>query len=112
MTLSFSSSVSDLAKSFRAEPRDLRVHLGDNAMFSCDIDGQPRPKVTWYRDETIIREQGNINYKFYQDGTLEISNVQFADLGSYKCRVENPERYRDSRPGSLTQNSDVCKCPF
>ena len=78
-------------------------------MFACNIEGAPKPTVRWYRGEMELSEKQNINYRFHTDGVLEISNVQFTDLGRYKCKVENVERSRTSETASLIQNSDTSK---
>ena len=93
-----------------AEPQDLRLHLEDIAMLACDIDGAPMPNVRWFKDEREITvDSDSVNYLIHKDGVLEISRVQFADFGQYKCRAENIEQARTSRYATLTQNSDTCK---
>ena len=52
-----------------------------------------------------------LRFRIHQDGTLEISSVQFSDFGRYKCKVENIDRARTSKVADLTQNSDICKYP-
>ncbi len=55
---------------------------------------------------------GNFTCRIHQDGTLEISSVQFSDFGRYKCKAENIDRARTSKVADLTQNGDICKhCP-
>ena len=78
-------------------------------MFGCIIGGSPKPNVTWYREERELSEDQNINYKIHPEGVLEISSVEFRDIGRYKCQVGNIERVRWSGFADLSQNSDPCK---
>ena len=101
-------SVSDLGKNFNAEAGDLSVHLGDVAVFACDIDGEPKPVVRWFKDDQPL-DTDHVNYRIHTDGYLEISSVQFSDFGRYKCTAENIDKAKTSRVASLTQDSDVGK---
>lgn len=100
--------LTDLERVFQEEPHDLTIHLGDTAMFACRIGGAPTPTVRWFRDELEI-DPYDVNYDIHEDGVLEISSVQFTQLGRYKCKAENSDRSRTSRVAILQQNSDTCK---
>ena len=39
---------------FVVKPQSVTVELGDIAMLNCRADGQPKPDVTWQRDEREI----------------------------------------------------------
>lgn len=82
------------------------MHLGDVAMFACDIDGEPKPHVRWFKDEMEINTD-HVNYRIHQDGYLEISSVQFSDFGRYKCIASSGTREKTSRSATLSQDSDV-----
>ena len=73
------------------------------------MKGAPIPVVHWYKDDLEI-DTNSVNYHLHLDGTLEISQVQFADFGRYKCKVENVgEKSAFSEEALLTQNSDICE---
>lgn len=97
-----------MENSFDEEPQDQSVYARDTAMFACDIGGAPKPTVRWYKDEVEV-EGGNSNYVIHGGGVLEIRSVQPADLGRYKCRVENIDKSRISNWAVLRFNSDTCK---
>ena len=97
-----------LSRGFSAAPRPLEVYLGDTAMMECQIDGAPTPAVRWYKDDQEIAFDST-NVLLHLDGTLEVSKVTFADLGRYRCKVENTERTRSSETVELSQKSDVCE---
>ncbi|XP_071098730.1 neogenin-like isoform X2 [Haliotis cracherodii] len=94
-----------LSKHFIKEPEDLVVYLGDTAMFSCEIEGVPHPKVRWIKAGRALAKADNI-YQ-YDDGILEIYPVRFADFGAYSCEAKNMERSRTSRVASLRQNPNT-----
>ena len=96
----------DLSRNFLRQPQDLKVYLQEVAMFECHGDGLPTPNVTWYKDNSILRE-GKGNTIIYPQGVLEISPVEFADFGTYYCQVENAERARSSQLARLEQNGNT-----
>ncbi|XP_078327626.1 neogenin-like isoform X5 [Crassostrea virginica] len=95
-----------LSRNFLRQPQDLKVYLQEVAMFECHGDGLPTPNVTWYKDNSILRE-GKGNTIIYPQGVLEISPVEFADFGTYYCQVENAERARSSQLARLEQNGNT-----
>uniref|UniRef100_A0A8D2KVM1 Titin n=1 Tax=Varanus komodoensis TaxID=61221 RepID=A0A8D2KVM1_VARKO len=61
-------------------------------LFSCDIDGEPTPTVTWIRASQAIVSSGRYQVTRTQyKSTFEISSVQSSDEGSYTVVVENSE---------------------
>lgn len=75
-------------------------------MFECEGDGLPAPNVTWYKDNSLLRDF-KPNILVYPDGVLEINPVEFSDFGTYYCQVENTERARSSRLAKLAQNGNT-----
>lgn len=71
-------------------PQSLTVTEGETAKFSCDIDGEPAPTVTWrYGDKTITSSHRiRISTTEYKS-SLEICGVSASDEGSYTVVVEN-----------------------
>ncbi|XP_062579893.1 neogenin-like isoform X4 [Saccostrea cucullata] len=95
-----------LSRNFLIQPQDLTIYLQDVAMFQCRGDGLPAPNVTWYKDNSVLRDVKS-NIRIYPDGVLEINPVEFADFGTYYCQVENIERGRSSRLAKLEQNGNI-----
>jgi hypothetical protein len=54
---------SDPAKpNFTRQLKDIFCKDGDNVTLECEVQGQPRPQITWYRDgKEILDSQVNIN---------------------------------------------------
>lgn len=95
-----------LSRNFIREPQDLTIYLQEVAMFECEGDGLPAPNVTWYKDNSLLRDF-KPNILVYPDGVLEINPVEFSDFGTYYCQVENTERARSSRLAKLAQNGNT-----
>ncbi|KAM3921162.1 neural cell adhesion molecule 1-like [Leptodactylus fuscus] len=54
------------------------------AKLPCDVEGIPRPQVTWYRnDMAILPFPGHLSAS--TNGVLTIENIQLSDAGMYYC---------------------------
>ena len=87
---------------FIAAPKDLTVLDTEDATFSCQVYGRPRPEITWWRVEedgslTQVLEdsQNTIVIEVQEIGTREISStltiLAYMSAGVYICRAENTE---------------------
>ncbi|KAK2186867.1 hypothetical protein NP493_186g03131 [Ridgeia piscesae] len=67
------------------------VLLGGEAKLQCKISGKPEPDITWCKDGKEIVSGDRIKFLFVDDESqaLLISDVQEADMGTYKCRAVN-----------------------
>ena len=65
-----------------------KVIIGSTAVFECIFTGNPKPKVEWYRNNTIISKGKTARYTV-SDQLLIILGVRFSDAGTYSCRVSN-----------------------
>uniref|UniRef100_A0A8C3H6N2 Titin n=1 Tax=Chrysemys picta bellii TaxID=8478 RepID=A0A8C3H6N2_CHRPI len=84
------------------KPRSITVSEGETARFSCDIDGEPTPTVTWLRaGQAIVSSRRFQVTRTQYKSTFEISSVQTSDEGSYILVVENSEG-RQEAPFTLT----------
>lgn len=73
------------------KPQSVTVAEGETARFSCDIDGDPAPTVTWvYESRTLISSHRTRVTTTQYKSSLEISCVSVSDEGSYTVVVENP----------------------
>ena len=83
-------------------PENLTVVQPDDATFSCQANGSPRPAITWWRltsadsdfvqiimsdpdysvDETMIGDFG-------LRSSLTIPAIMFGDTGEYLCQAQN-----------------------
>ncbi|KAK3580125.1 hypothetical protein CHS0354_034065 [Potamilus streckersoni] len=98
--------VAYLKKSFSLEPRDLSIYLQDTAMFQCDIEGIPRPNITWFKDGTLVVDRTS-KFRTYPEGVLEIADVAFSDFGNYYCEADGAEKSRKSAAAKLEHNPNI-----
>ena len=70
---------------------DLTVVSPKEATFECRIaGGEPRAKVTWYKDAREISESDKYEMTFYEDtASLTVKNTDIKDAGKYKCDASN-----------------------
>ncbi|KAL4231169.1 Fibroblast growth factor receptor-like 1 [Mactra antiquata] len=60
--------------------------LNDSPKFVCRYKGQPKPSITWYRNNELIEATDRIKIAKY---SLQISDVKKSDRGRYACLVKN-----------------------
>lgn len=90
------------------KPRSITVFEGETARFSCDIDGEPTPTVTWIRTGQAIVSSGRFQVTRTQyKSTFEISSVQTTDEGSYTVLVENSEGRQEAQFSLTVQRKRV-----
>lgn len=81
-----------LSATILTKPQSLTVSEGESAKFSCDVDGEPAPSVTWLRKGQAIvsSHRYHVTTTEYKS-TFEISQVEISDEGNYTLLVENSE---------------------
>ncbi|KAL4232110.1 Fibroblast growth factor receptor 4 [Mactra antiquata] len=60
--------------------------LNDSPKFVCRYKGQPKPFITWYKNNELMEATDRIKISKY---SLQISNVEKSDRGKYACLVKN-----------------------
>lgn len=62
-----------------------------NVVIHCQAIGDPKPTIQWDKDLTYLSENNTDRerFRFLENGTLEIRNVQAEDEGSYGCTIGN-----------------------
>ena len=71
---------------------NVQLEEGQRVQLGCKIEGHPRPKLTWFKDGTVLPAANRFttNYDFYTNiATLKIDNAQMNDLGTYVVLAEN-----------------------
>ena len=79
-----------MAPVFEIPLSDVTALDGERTMLKCHLTGVPKPEVTWYVDNEIIKESQDIKI-MYEEGicTLEIVDVIPEDEGEYKVKAVN-----------------------
>ena len=76
----------------------------DNVVFTCNVDGNPVPTISWTRDGSLIN---NTNSNFTRISLsrdkkqLTITNLSRTDSGEYRCVASNSLGHKTSKAASL-----------
>lgn len=67
------------------------MSAGETATFECQVEGNPRPTVTWFRHSTIIKTSERIQIFYDEDNTakLVIKETYPEDSGRYTVVAKN-----------------------
>jgi Immunoglobulin I-set domain len=85
-----------------SELKDFTINPYENTQFEVVINSNPKPKVTWYRNEEVLSSDdhtqliADIEAEIYR---LAVSNITLVDAGTYKVVASN----------SLGEASRECK---
>ena len=64
--------------------------IGEEAVISCIVYGDPPPNVRWYRETMVLaRNENRLMEQFGIRHRLVIARVSERDLGNYSCFAEN-----------------------
>uniref|UniRef100_A0A158Q7F2 Myosin light chain kinase, smooth muscle n=1 Tax=Elaeophora elaphi TaxID=1147741 RepID=A0A158Q7F2_9BILA len=75
---------------FVMEPiKDLVIGESNALNIVCDIDGEPQPKVTWFKDNSLIKDDRFAIQKDDINHRITISSVSPGDEGVYRVEAEN-----------------------
>ncbi|CAI9716211.1 titin-like [Octopus vulgaris] len=74
-------------------PGKAEVVLGGSKRFECQVVGNPRPSIRWFKDGIDITNKTRYNFEYDKDGIISmyIENVLQSDGGFYRCRAENSQ---------------------
>ncbi|XP_062570988.1 hemicentin-1-like isoform X1 [Saccostrea cucullata] len=73
--------------SFKIEPTNRRINLGDTMVLDCVAEGEPTPDISWLRGWKDI-EQGE-RISVLPNNSLRILAAQLSDAGLYRCKAAN-----------------------
>ncbi|XP_047510985.1 lachesin-like isoform X1 [Pieris napi] len=73
---------------------DIMIPEGGTAKLSCRARGQPRPRITWRREDgsdIVIRFSNGSKSKIavYEDEILTLNKISRSDMGAYLCIASN-----------------------
>ncbi|RZB39798.1 peroxidasin [Asbolus verrucosus] len=81
-------------------PQDIEISWGSTAVFSCKVSGDPKPAVSWMRNDEEL-EINNSKYKIMENGSLVIKNTEDSDSGHYECIAKNSDGEVKSRSARM-----------
>lgn len=76
---------------FTTQLSDTVVELSDTAKFQCTVTGIPKPKVTWFMEDSPIVEGPKYSMTYVDSiATLEVKDVSMDESPVYvTCKAEN-----------------------
>ncbi|NWS61421.1 OBSCN protein, partial [Chunga burmeisteri] len=65
---------------------------GEDAQFTCTIEGAPRPQIRWYKDGVLLKDTSK--YQTFSEPrsgiiVLVVKNPSNEDMGHYECELVN-----------------------
>ncbi|XP_077263580.1 neogenin protein frazzled isoform X6 [Temnothorax americanus] len=86
---------------FEREPQDTMVYAGQIAYLSCALPASSSLlKIQWLKDEhPLVLDKSRMTV--LPSGALEIDDVQYHDVGSYRCNASGYGQYRLSNKAQL-----------
>ncbi|XP_050565252.1 LOW QUALITY PROTEIN: obscurin [Cygnus atratus] len=65
---------------------------GEDAQFTCTVEGAPRPQVRWYKDGVLLKDTSK--YQMFSEPrsgilVLVVKNTSNEDMGHYECELVN-----------------------
>ncbi|CAG9862575.1 unnamed protein product [Phyllotreta striolata] len=80
-------------------PQDLKIHLGQDAVFTCKVH-DPSATIHWMRDDEELIPDRN-KYVILENGTLMVQKAEESDDGYYECVAKNFEKEEKSAPARM-----------
>ncbi|XP_028442537.1 hemicentin-1 isoform X3 [Perca flavescens] len=69
-------------------PDEVTVLVNKTTQLECDVDGNPAPKITWFKDSQSVGSDGP--HRILSNGrTLQLLAAQVSDTGRYVCVADN-----------------------
>ncbi|NWW74891.1 OBSCN protein, partial [Climacteris rufus] len=65
---------------------------GEDAQFTCTVEGAPRPQIRWYKDGVLLKDTSK--YQTFSEPrsgivVLVVKNPSNEDMGHYECELTN-----------------------
>ncbi|CAF4166926.1 unnamed protein product, partial [Rotaria sp. Silwood2] len=76
---------------FKEKLADTSFIIGGTVILRCKVQGNPFPRIFWYRNDEFIIEDDRIQFAQGEDGlcTLTITHCKASDIGIYRCVARN-----------------------
>lgn len=83
----------------KRHPTNVTLLVESKAVLPCVTLGNPKPEVTWLKDDDLIKITDRVTILDY--GALKIHNIQKEDAGQYRCVARNSIGLAFSKPVSI-----------
>lgn len=76
----------------------IRTPDGYTVQFECQVEGTPRPQITWFRQTAVIKSSVDFHMYYDEDNiaTLVIREVFPEDAGTFTCVAKNAAGFASS----------------
>lgn len=87
-----------VAPIFTEKLRPKHTPDGSTVQFECQVEGYPRPQITWFRQTAIIKPSQDFQMYYDDDNvaTLVIREVFPEDAGTFTCVAKNAAGFASS----------------
>ncbi|XP_067339878.1 muscle, skeletal receptor tyrosine-protein kinase [Channa argus] len=83
----------------KRHPTNITLLVESKAVLPCVTLGNPKPDVTWLKDDELIKFSERVSVLDY--GALKIHNIQKEDAGQYRCVARNSFGLAFSKPVTI-----------
>nr|XP_054600181.1 muscle, skeletal receptor tyrosine-protein kinase isoform X2 [Nothobranchius furzeri] len=83
----------------KRHPTNVTLLIDSKAVLPCVTLGNPKPDVTWLKDDELIKISARVTILDY--GALKINNIQKDDAGQYRCVARNSFGLAFSKPVTI-----------
>ncbi|KAM9425767.1 muscle, skeletal receptor tyrosine-protein kinase [Pholidichthys leucotaenia] len=83
----------------KRHPTNLTLLVESKAVLPCVTLGNPKPEVTWLKDDELIKVSERVTVLDY--GALKIHTIQKEDAGQYRCVARNSFGLAFSKPVTI-----------
>lgn len=100
-----------VAPEISKHPRDTRAVEGQDVVFYCLVEGNPKPRVRWTKNEEEFNVTANPRLSsaiINETHTLAITDVHLTDAGQYRCLANNSVAQTASSAATLIVE-EYCK---
>ncbi|XP_068442971.1 neuronal cell adhesion molecule a isoform X3 [Clinocottus analis] len=74
-------------------PRNLILAPNETGILTCRVNGEPKPKITWFVNGVSIENAPEDHSRKVEDDTVILSNVQTGSSAVYQCNASNEFGY-------------------
>ena len=82
---------------FVLRPKNTTAYVDDHLWLHCNASGDPKPKISWSKEEQGGDKLNKDRFIMFPNGTLHIKRVQFQDEGRYFCIAANHAEMKQSK---------------
>ncbi|XP_045430555.1 netrin receptor DCC-like [Pipistrellus kuhlii] len=92
---------------FLSQTESVTAFMGDTVLLKCEVIGEPMPAIHWQKNQQdLALGLGDSRVVALPSGALQISRLQPADTGIYRCLARNPASSRTGNEAEVRILSD------